>query len=215
MFKTKPSPMRATKNRRAGFTLIELLVSLAILAMLAPVIYQALQVSTLAGAVAQRKAIAARIAEEKLNEAIVTQQTQAVQRGTEQVGPFAFQWSLKDEPWTQLGSASDRREHPERRRSRRREPDHHPSGFRGCDLYRAEPQFLGPPKHAGQRINPTMTVAAGQFDLQNPSWVGTTRCAVRAASGGATQAELRFLGSFRPLMRGRGHRSAMSLPHSR
>jgi type II secretion system protein I len=96
--------MRATKHRRAGFTLIELLVSLALLAVLVPVIYQTMQLSTLAGEVSQRKALAVRVAEEKLNEAIVTQQTQAVQRGTEQVGPFAFQWSLKDEPWTQLGT---------------------------------------------------------------------------------------------------------------
>jgi hypothetical protein len=41
------------------------------------------------------------------------------------------------------------------------------------------------------------------------SSVGTARCAVRAASSGAISDHWR---SFRPLLRGRGHRSAMSLP---
>src|SRR5208283_5369339 len=39
--------------------------------------------------------------------------------------------------------------------------------------------------------------------------VGTARCAVRAASSGAIPS------SFRPLLRGRRHRSAMSLPRTR
>jgi type II secretory pathway pseudopilin PulG len=82
---------------------VELLVALALLAVLVPVLYQGLQVATLAGEVSQRKSLAARIAEEKLNEAIVMGQTQSAQRGTEHAGPYEFQWSLKDEPWTQLG----------------------------------------------------------------------------------------------------------------
>jgi type II secretion system protein I len=100
----KPSRVRGVKCSRVGFTLVELLVAVALLAVLVPVIYQALQVSTLAGEVSQRKTLAARIAEEKLNEAIVTGQMQSAQRGTELVGPFQFQWSLKDEPWSQLGN---------------------------------------------------------------------------------------------------------------
>ena len=49
-----------------------------------------------------------------------------------------------------------------------------------------------------------------------PGVVGTARCAVRAAFSGATvpnEAQLAAR-TFRPLQRGRGHRSAMSLPPS-
>jgi hypothetical protein len=44
--------------------------------------------------------------------------------------------------------------------------------------------------------------------------VGTARCAVRAAFSGATHqpGPCHVRESFRPLLRGRGHRSAMSLP---
>jgi hypothetical protein len=47
--------------------------------------------------------------------------------------------------------------------------------------------------------------------------VGTARCAVRAAFSGATCGAIHYVGSrkFRPLVRGRGHRRAMSLPLSR
>ena len=91
-------------NRRHGFTLVELLVSLALLAVIVPVIYQGLQIATLAGEVSQRKALAARIGERVLNEAIVNGQTQSANNGNESAGPYQFRWTLKDEPWDQLGN---------------------------------------------------------------------------------------------------------------
>jgi prepilin-type N-terminal cleavage/methylation domain-containing protein len=95
--------MRNTRTNDKAFTLVELLVALALMAVIIPVIYQALNVATLAGEVSQRKAMAARIAERILNETIVTGQAQSAQSGVERSGPYDFRWVVKDEPWTQLG----------------------------------------------------------------------------------------------------------------
>ncbi len=98
--------MHNTKfNRcRRAFTLVELLVALGLMAVIIPVIYQALNVATLAGEVSQRKAMAARIAERILNETIVTGQAQSAQSGVEHSGAYDFRWVVKDEPWSQLGA---------------------------------------------------------------------------------------------------------------
>lgn len=87
-----------------GFTLVELLVALALIAVITPVIYRGLQIATLAGEVSQRKAMAARIGERVLNETIVNGQTQTATSGNESVGPYPFRWTVKDEPWDQLGN---------------------------------------------------------------------------------------------------------------
>jgi len=50
------------------------LVALAFMAIVIPVVLQGLRIASLAGEVSQRKALAARIAERVLNEAIVTGQ---------------------------------------------------------------------------------------------------------------------------------------------
>jgi type II secretion system protein I len=104
--KTEPLRMPAADFHAPGFTLIELLVALALMAVLIPVIVQGLRLATLAGEVSQRKALAVRIAERVLNEAIVNGQTQSAQRGDERAGDYQFHWTLKDEPWDQLGGLS-------------------------------------------------------------------------------------------------------------
>ena len=91
------------KSKRAGFTLAEVLAALALMAIVIPVAIHGLRVAGLAGAVAQRKALAARIAERLLNETVVTRQwNQSVQNGTEQAGPYQFRWTIRNEPWNQL-----------------------------------------------------------------------------------------------------------------
>lgn len=87
----------------AAFTLVELLVALGLMALVVPIIVQALHVATLAGEVSQRKAIAARIAERVLNEAILNSQGHpSAQTGNEQSGDYEFHWEVKDQPWDQL-----------------------------------------------------------------------------------------------------------------
>ena len=90
----------------AAFTLIELLVAIALVAMITPIIVEGMRLATLAGEVSERKALAARIADRVLNDAIITgngQPLSAAQSGDEQVGDFKFHWQMKDAPWDQLG----------------------------------------------------------------------------------------------------------------
>src|ERR1700744_4079243 len=89
-------------SQQSAFTLIELLVALALMAVLIPVVVHALQISTLAGEVAQRKALAARLGERVLNEAIVNGQAQSAQRGSENIGGYPFNWTVTDAPWDQM-----------------------------------------------------------------------------------------------------------------
>jgi prepilin-type N-terminal cleavage/methylation domain-containing protein len=108
-FKTKKPLLRtrscAADPTLAGFTLVEMLVALALMAIVIPVIVQGLRIASLSGEVSQRKALAARVAERVLTEAVLTgQANQSGQKGTEHVGPFQFQWTLRDEPWNQLTS---------------------------------------------------------------------------------------------------------------
>ncbi len=101
-FKLQPT---AAEPRRAAFTLVEVLAAIALMAVVIPVIVQALHTANLAGVVSQRKALAARIAERVLAENVVSRQwNQGVQNGTEMVGAYQFRWTLKNDPWNQKSS---------------------------------------------------------------------------------------------------------------
>jgi type II secretion system protein I len=93
---------RAVAGGATGFTLIEVLISLALIAVLIPVVMEALKTATLAGEVSERKAIAARVADHVLNDAIIAGTTLTATAGSETVGPYNFRWTMKDEPWTAL-----------------------------------------------------------------------------------------------------------------
>lgn len=98
--KTKESTTRSANRARAGFTLAEILAAMVFLAIVIPVAVQGLRLASLAGEVAQRKCLAARVAERVLNESVVTQQwTQAVRSGTAQEGPYQFRWTVRSELW--------------------------------------------------------------------------------------------------------------------
>jgi prepilin-type N-terminal cleavage/methylation domain-containing protein len=97
----------STNNRARGFTLAEVLAAMALMAIVIPVAVHALRLATLAGELSQRKAIAARIGERLLNETILNAQNGAPsQNGTEQVGPYDFQYVIKDEPWSALANST-------------------------------------------------------------------------------------------------------------
>jgi prepilin-type N-terminal cleavage/methylation domain-containing protein len=108
-FRTRPVSTAASAAKRSaeGFTLAEVLAALALMAIVIPVAVHGLSVASLAGEVAQRKAIAARIGERVLNETIVSHQwNQNVQNGTEQAGPYQFRWTLRNDPWNQNGAGT-------------------------------------------------------------------------------------------------------------
>ena len=89
-------------NSFGGFTLAEVLAALLFMAIVVPVAMEGLHIASLAGAVAQRKGQAARIAEQVLNESLVTTNwSQSLQSGTTLEGQREFRWTLRSDPWTQ------------------------------------------------------------------------------------------------------------------
>ena len=89
-------------HRASAFTLAEALAALLFLAIVIPIAIQGLQIASLAGEVAQRKGIAARVAERVLNENIAsTNWNQSSQSGKTTEGVLEFDWTLHSEPWAQ------------------------------------------------------------------------------------------------------------------
>jgi len=63
---------------------------------------EGLHIASLAGAVAQRKAEAARIAQKVINESLITTNwSQSLQSGTIAEGQRQFRWTLRSDPWNQ------------------------------------------------------------------------------------------------------------------
>src|SRR5687767_3966496 len=97
---TKCKMMRLNKNVKRAFTLVELLAAMAFMAILIPVVMQALGIANRAGQVAQRKATAARVADRVLNEYVANgQQNRGLQRGVVEEGPYQFEWNISIENW--------------------------------------------------------------------------------------------------------------------
>jgi hypothetical protein len=72
------------------------------MAIVVPVAMEGLHIASLAGAVAQRKGEAARIAQRVMNESLVTTNwSQSLQSGTTIEGQRQFHWTLRSDPWTQ------------------------------------------------------------------------------------------------------------------
>lgn len=90
---------------QAAFTLAEVLAALLFMAIVIPVAVQGLHIASRAGLVAERKAAAARLAETKLNELIVTGQWQSsAQKGTVSEGWQSYPWTVQSEPWAEDGA---------------------------------------------------------------------------------------------------------------
>jgi type II secretory pathway pseudopilin PulG len=84
----------------AAFTLAEVLAALLFMAIVVPVALQGMHVASLAGAVAQRKGEAGRVAQRVLTEAILTTNwSQTAQGDTAYEGLRQFRWTLRNDPW--------------------------------------------------------------------------------------------------------------------
>ena len=93
---------RPRTNSVQGFTLAEVLAALLFMAIVVPVAMEGLHIASRAGAVAQRKGEAARIAQRVLTENLVTTNwNQSVQSGSTTEGQREFRWTLRSDPWTQ------------------------------------------------------------------------------------------------------------------
>ena len=94
--------LRPANNKARAFTLAEVLAALLFMAIVVPVAMEGLHIASLAGAVAQRKSEAMRIAQKVLNESLITTNwSQALQSGTTIQGQRQFRWTLRSDPWTQ------------------------------------------------------------------------------------------------------------------
>lgn len=89
------------ERRCGGFTLAEVLAALLFMAIVVPVAVEGLRLASRAGEVAIRKSVAARLAEQTLNELLVTGEWQRSGSGGEvRDGAIDYRWTLREEPWT-------------------------------------------------------------------------------------------------------------------
>lgn len=92
-------PPWIAKRTRAGFTLAEVLAAMMFMAIVIPVAVAALRTASQVGVISSRKAVACRVAERVLNEAIVTGTVQkASQNGTIRERGLDYRWTLNVEP---------------------------------------------------------------------------------------------------------------------
>ncbi|MGD0207167.1 MAG: hypothetical protein ABSC89_06140 [Verrucomicrobiota bacterium] len=87
-------------HHESAFTLAEVLAALLFLAIVIPAAVEALHLASLAGVVAARKGVAARVADRILNESIVlTNWNTGTLNGTVTEGAQEFRWTLTSQNW--------------------------------------------------------------------------------------------------------------------
>ena len=92
----------ASRNAASAFTLAEVLAALLFMAIVIPVAVQGLRISSRAGALADRKREAGRVAERVLNESIVTTNwNKSASSGTIREGDREYRWTLHTESWSE------------------------------------------------------------------------------------------------------------------
>lgn len=87
-------------NKRGGFTLAEVMAALLFLAIVIPTAVEVIHIASLAGEVATRKAAATRVADQVLNEGLVTTNwVNGIQSGTAGEGSRQFDWTVSSQVW--------------------------------------------------------------------------------------------------------------------
>jgi general secretion pathway protein I len=92
---------RTNNRRRRGFTLAEVLAAMLFMAIVVPAAIEALHVASLAGAVAAAKGQATLIAQDELNQNLVTTNWLQTLQGTTTQRQRTFRWTLTSQPWNQ------------------------------------------------------------------------------------------------------------------
>jgi len=93
-------PISERRRRPGGYTLAETLAALLFLAIVIPTVVEALHLAGRAGTVAERRAVAARIAERMLNESIVfTNQVSGNRSGVVSEGNHDYAWTVTRQNW--------------------------------------------------------------------------------------------------------------------
>ena len=97
--KFKPAISKSRDARRHGaFTLAEVLAALTFMAIVIPVAIEGLHIANRAGVMAQRKTVAARVAERVLNESLIGSQS-PTRNGVVQEGVMEYRWSIRQTTW--------------------------------------------------------------------------------------------------------------------
>ncbi|HTY87914.1 MAG TPA: hypothetical protein VMB80_10655 [Candidatus Acidoferrum sp.] len=97
----RPDAAARRPRPESAFTLAEVLAALLFLAIVIPAAIEALHVASLAGEVAARKGVAARLADRILNESLVlTNWNTGTQSGTVSEGAQDFHWTLTSQNWS-------------------------------------------------------------------------------------------------------------------
>lgn len=92
----------ASRKGVEAFTLAEVLAALMFMAIVIPVAVQGLQICGRAGALAERKREAVRVAERVLNESIVTTNwNKSSLSGTVMEDDREYRWTLRTESWSE------------------------------------------------------------------------------------------------------------------
>ncbi|MEY3277232.1 MAG: hypothetical protein RL153_2500 [Verrucomicrobiota bacterium] len=98
-----PSRARALARRRTGwasaFTLAETLAALAFVSVVIPVAAHAVRVANLASQVAERRLVAAHVADRILNELVVTGRANMATSGNAEEGRHSFPWRSQAVAW--------------------------------------------------------------------------------------------------------------------
>src|SRR5215471_15586268 len=93
---------RKQHRRAAAFTLVEVLAAMAFMAIVIPVVVEALHVSSMSGEFAVRKSEAARVADKVLNEDLSQfNANTSGQSGTVIDNGHEYRWTVSSQPWSQ------------------------------------------------------------------------------------------------------------------
>lgn len=98
---TIPGGSRSGRRRaRGAFTFAEVLAAMLFMAIVIPVAMQGVQLANRAGVVAYRKSVATRLADQKLNELLVTDTWQTAGQSGAFSGRYRdYRWQLRHEQW--------------------------------------------------------------------------------------------------------------------
>ncbi len=100
--KSRHHPWLCRAADRRGFTLAEVLAALVFLAIVIPVAVEGLRAASRAGTASQRKAAATRIAEQVLNDWLLSgSRVTGLPRGVVEENGQQYEWTLRSEPWTE------------------------------------------------------------------------------------------------------------------
>lgn len=91
-------------NRNRAFTFAEILAAMFFMGMVIPVAMQAIQISSDAGTLAKRKAVAVQLGDALLQELAITDTWRSGSQSGQFEQPYeAYQWQIRNEPWHQQG----------------------------------------------------------------------------------------------------------------